>query len=94
MDQEFGGDIITLTDEEGEEYELEQLDLLEYQGVTYMAFIPADADMEGDEIDFIILKVSEEDGEEMLVTLDSDEEMEKVYELFMERMEQLDDDGE
>ena len=90
MNQDFGSDFITLTDDDGQEYELEQLDVLEHEGVTYMAFIPADADMDSEEIDFIILKASEEDGEEILVTLDSDEEMERIYELFMAHMDELD----
>ena len=33
----------------------------------------------------MILKVLHEDGEDVLSTLDSDEELDEVYELFMER---------
>ena len=40
----------------------------------------------------VILKVIHEDGEDLLSTLDSDEELEAVYELFMESLFQ--EDGE
>ncbi len=92
MSEDFGNDFITLTDDEGVEYQLEHMDTLEHEDVTYMAFIPADADTDAEEIDFIILKSVEEDGEEVLVTLESDEEMEKVYELFMQRLENCEDE--
>ncbi len=91
MSEEFGPDFITLTDEEGNEFELEHLDTLELNGETYMAFLPAeyeDADsskqLEEDDLGLIILKVIQEDGEEQLSTLDSEEELEAVYERFME----------
>ncbi len=86
MSDEYGSDFITLTDDDGKEFELEHLDTLEYNGKSYMAFIPADTADEADEVDMIILRADEEDGEEVLSTLDSDEELEAVYELFMERL--------
>jgi uncharacterized protein YrzB (UPF0473 family) len=89
---ELGGDLITLTDDDGVEYELEHLDTLEDKGVTYMAFIPADTPDEQTEVDFIILKSTEEDGEEVLSTLDDDTEAERIYDLFMLRLSEDDDD--
>ena len=91
MSEEFGPDFITLTDEEGNEFELEHLDTLEFNGETYMAFLPAEyededpsKELEEDDLGLIILKVVEENGVEELSTLDSDEELEAVYERFME----------
>lgn len=99
MSEEFGPDFITLTDEDGNEFELEHLDTLELNGETYMAFLPAeyeDADpsqeLEEDDLGLIILKVIEENGEEQLSTLDSEEELEAVYEKFMEIL--FDDDAD
>lgn len=92
MSEEYGSDFITITDEDGNEFELEHLDTIEFQGQTYMAFFPAvDADKAGDadldeEYGLIILKVVEEDGEEQLSTLDSDEELDAVYQQFMETL--------
>lgn len=93
MSEEYGGDFITITDEDGSEFELEHLDTLEYNGQTYMAFFPAVEDgKEVEEVDLdeeyglVILKVVTEGGEEQLSTLDSDEELELVYQQFMESL--------
>ena len=102
MSEEFGPDFITVTDEDGNEFELEHLDTLEYNGRTYMAFFPAVAAAEdggpadgGEDEDYglIILKTVLVDGEEQLSTLDSDEELEEVYQQFMEALF-ADEDGE
>lgn len=85
MDTDFGRDFITITDEDGVDYELEILSTLEYQGALYYALAPADTD-EDEELEVSILKAVEEDGEEILVAVDDDEELEKVYELLIEQM--------
>ncbi len=88
MSEEFGPDFITVTDEDGNDIELELLDVLEYNGQTYMAFFPAvleeDADEDSDEYGMVILKSITENGEELLSTLDSEEELTEVYDKFME----------
>ena len=85
MDTDFGRDYITITDEDGVEYELEILSTVEYQGALYYALAPADSD-DDEELEVSILKAVEEDGEEILVAVDDDEELEKVYELLIEQM--------
>ena len=95
MNEEFGPDFITVTDEDGNDIELELLDVLEHKGQTYMAFFPAveeGAEEDGDEYGLVILKSVEENGEEMLSTLDSDEELTEVYDLFMELLFQDEDE--
>lgn len=42
MSEEFGPDFVSVTDDEGNEFELEHLGTLEYNGQEYMAFVPAD----------------------------------------------------
>lgn len=100
MADEFGPDFITVTDEDGNDLELEFIDALEHDGVRYMAFFPADAvdesvdeDVE-QEAEIVILKVVVENGEEFLSTPDTDEELNQVYDLFMEQIfaEEEDDD--
>lgn len=99
MSEEFGGNFITLTDEDGNEVELEHVDTLEHNGAVYMAFFPAeladengeepvesDEEDEEDEDGLIILKVVEVDGEDQLSTLDDEEELNAVYEQFMESL--------
>ena len=99
MSESFGPDFITITDEDGNEIELEFLDTLEYQGQTYMAFFPTveeGADEDSEDYGLIILKVLKEDGEDILSTLDSDEELDAVYDRFMEELfkEEDEEDGE
>ena len=98
MSEEFGPDFITVTDEDGNEFELEHLDTLEYKGQVYMAFFPAiqgeegedgefvDVDPDDEEYGMVIMKVIEENGEELFSTLDSEEEAEEIYQQFMDRL--------
>ena len=103
MEENFGPDFITLTDEDGNDFELELVDSLEHKGVTYYAMFPAveedeetgqprDVDADDEEYGLVIMKVIEENGEQLLSTPDSDEELDEVYELFMERFFQDEDE--
>ena len=98
MSEEYGNDFITLTDEEGNEAELEHLDTLEYEGETYMAFVQANDTpeevLDEDSAELIILKVEPEDGEDMLVTIDDDDLLDTIFNLFVERLEAEDEGGE
>ena len=94
MSEDFGSDFITITDEEGNNFELEHLDTVEYNGQTYMAFIPAEMDLE-DSYELIIMKTElEENGEEMLVTLDDEDEEAEMFQIFSERLEESFEDEE
>ena len=84
MSEEYGPDFITLTDDEGYEFEVEHLDTLEYNGTVYMAFVPADMDEDDEDFGLILLKVVEKDGEELLADIDDENELDTVYEKFME----------
>lgn len=87
MSEDFGPNFITLTDEDGNEFELEYIDALELDGQTYMAFFPAvEEDAAEEDLGLVILKSIMVDGEEQLSTLDSDEELDRVYDLFMEQL--------
>ena len=86
MGQQYGDDFITITDEDGVEYELEVLATLEYQGVEYPALIPAEDSEETEELEVSILKSVEEDGEEVLLAIEDPNELETVYGLFMDQM--------
>ena len=89
MSDEFGPSFITLTDEDGNDIELEYVDALEHEGQTYMAFFPAvedEADEESEDYGLVILKSVMENGEELLSTLDDEAELEKIYDLFMEQL--------
>ena len=87
MSEDFGPNFITLTDEDGNEFELEYIDALELDGQTYMAFFPAvEEDAAEEDLGLVILKAIMVDGEEQLSTLDSDEELNRVSDLFMEQL--------
>lgn len=84
MNDEFGPNFVTLTDDEGNDIELEYVDALEHNGTTYMAFFPVveeDSEDEENEEEYglVILKSQMENGEEFLVTIDDEEEIDKVY---------------
>ncbi len=97
MSEEFGPDFLTVTDEDGNELVLEYVDTLVHNGQTYTAFFPAveeGADEEEADYGLVILKTIMEDGEELLSTLDSDEELAEIYDLFSEQLfEEDEDDG-
>lgn len=91
-EEEYGPNFITVTDEEGNEFELEHLGTLEYNGITYMSFVPADMDEDDEDFGLILLKVVEVDGEELLADIDDEEELNAVYEQFMDAL--FEDDEE
>ena len=93
MDQ-YGSDFITITDDEGKEYELEVLSTLEYNGNTYMAVIPADDGSDSLNLEVSILKSIEEDGEPILCTIDDEQELEAVYDLIMDSLYEEDSEEE
>ena len=86
MTDQFGSDFMTIVDEDGQEYELEILSTLEYNGYTYLAVIPAGAE-DGEELEVSILKsVEEEDGEATLCAIEDEEELETVYNMIMDQL--------
>lgn len=88
MSDEYKNNFVVLTDEEGNEKEFEHIDTLEDGGTMYMAFIPAELDLE-EEAEVVILKIVEDNGEEMLASVDDEEESLRLYNLFMERLEDM-----
>lgn len=91
MSEEFGSDFISITDDEGKNYELEILASVEYNGATYFALAPADPDEE-EEAEVCVLKQICENGEDILVTVDDDAEWDAVNEKIMELLYEEDTD--
>ena len=67
MSEDFGSDFITIIDDDGTEFELEVLDTMDYNNQTFVAFLPADMD---------------ENGEELFESIDDEDELQDVYEHF------------
>lgn len=83
MSEEFGSDFITIIDDDGEEFELEVLDTMDYNGQTYTAFLPANMDEDDPDYGIIILRsVIDENGDEIFESIDDDDELQDVYEHF------------
>ena len=94
MADKYGSDFITIVDEDGEEFELEVLMSMEYNGATYQAVIPAvDADEEAD-LEVSILKNVEEDGEIILCAIEDEQELQTVYDLMMDALYEEEEDDE
>ena len=91
--EEYGNDYVVLTDEDGNEVEFQHIDTVEVDGETYMAFIPAELAVD-EEAEVVILKVIEEDGEEILASVDDEDEADKVFDIVMERVEDMYEDEE
>ncbi len=78
--------IIVLNDEEGNEAEFEFIDYIEYEGEEYVVLLPCD----DDDRMVVILRVEATDGEgEAYVSVDDDETLQAVFEIFKERAKDL-----
>ena len=86
MEDQFGSDFITISDEDGTEYELEVLSTLEYNGSTYLAVVPAGDSLEQLQLEVSILKSVEEDGELLLCAIEDEAELQSVYDLIMDAL--------
>ena len=73
MADEYGADLVTVMDDEGNEHQFELLDAIETDG--------------GREL--IILEVNEEDGEEILVPIEDEDTFDEIAGLFEERLADL-----
>ena len=83
MDEAFGADeYYTLTDEDGNELKFELIGKAELKGTQYYAFIPADEEQDGEFCEYTILKSVIEDGEEILVSIDDDDEFDDAADYF------------
>ena len=85
MADEYGSDFITITDEDGNEFEVEVLSTVEYNGASYMAVIPADGE-DDLRLEVSIIKSVEEDGEPLLCAIDDEAELQAVYDLVMDSL--------
>ena len=79
--QEYNPDIITLSDDDGKEYTFEGLDAIETDEGRYLALLPTFDDpkkMLEDSGELVIVKVTEEDGEEFFSEIEDDDEYETI----------------
>lgn len=90
MNEEFGPDIVSVTDEDGTEHFFEELDRIETDdGNRYIALIPVYDDEEeilDSDGDVLILKVIEENGETYLIQIEDDKEFNEIGNIFEDRL--------
>ncbi len=83
-------EIITLTDENGEDMEFEFLDQVDYEGKRYAVLLPPVEDVDGEENEdeeVLILQVEDDgnDETESYVFVDDDDILSAVFDIFKER---------
>lgn len=86
MDEELDN-IIVLNDEDGKEVQFEFLDLVELDSEEYVVLLPIAEEGEDDDGEVVILKVedTESEDEESYVSVDDEEVLSKVFEIFKEK---------
>ncbi len=92
---EYTPELFELIDEDGNKKAFELIDATEIDGEQYFAMVPA---VEGDDYlnadcDLVILKTVYEDGEEILASIDDDEEFDKVSGYFLQRIQDVFENG-
>ena len=91
MEESFEGEeldnIVVLNDEEGKEVKFEFLDLVELDNEEYVVLLPVVEEGEEDDGEVVILKLEDTDNEEeeSYVSVDDDEILNKVFEIFKEK---------
>ena len=88
------GYFIDITDEEGNNFKLEVVGDVEFEGSLYRVFLPTDIDEDNPDYGFIILKSVMNGDEELLDSVDDEELLEKVYAVFMEEIFSDEDEEE
>ncbi|MCH5198930.1 MAG: DUF1292 domain-containing protein [Oscillospiraceae bacterium] len=96
---EYGPDIVSVVDDDGNEHEFEVLDRIETDSdKKYIAMIPVfenDNDILNDDGELIILRVIETEEETVLEPIEDEDEFNEVGRIFEERLsEMFDFDGE
>ncbi|MCI8759539.1 MAG: DUF1292 domain-containing protein [Clostridia bacterium] len=93
MEENFEGEeldnIVILNDEEGNEVKFEFLDLVELDDEEYVVLLPVTEEGEEEEGEVVILKVEDTDDEnaeeESYVSIEDEEILNKVFEIFKEK---------
>ncbi len=93
LDNEMAADLYTLVDEEGVEQTFEMIDVLEIDDERYYALVPYYEDptkeLEADG-ELVILKSDvDENDEEILASIDDDDEYERIGQMFLDRLNEI-----
>ncbi len=92
MSENWAPDIISLLDENDQEFNFEVLDRIETDEGRYIALLPIYDDPKqqlDDSGELVILKVIEEDGEDFFEEIEDDDEYETIADAFTDRLQDL-----
>ena len=90
--EEFDSEV-TLVDEDGAEVRFEHLMTLEHNGKQYICLAPLEEMEDVDEDEIVILRIdTDEDGNDVYVTPDDEEEIDDVFEKYVEIAEADEED--
>ncbi|MBQ8000113.1 MAG: DUF1292 domain-containing protein [Ruminococcus sp.] len=80
--------IIILNDEDGNEVEMEYIDLVEYEGKEYIVLLPVEED--ADEVVILLIEsYDEETDTEVYAPVEDDETLGAVYQIFKEKYKDI-----
>ena len=99
LDEVLGApELFTLVDEDGNEKLFEQIDTLEENGKVYFALVPHIEDpneLLNGEVELVVLVAgTDEDGNDILEPVESDEEYERIAQIFIDRLDEEYDEDE
>ena len=78
-------DIIELVDEDGNEVSFEHLMTLEHNGKAYICLVPVEPMEDVAEDELVIMRIkTDEEGNDYYATVDSEEELDAVFEKYLE----------
>ncbi|MDD2956412.1 MAG: DUF1292 domain-containing protein [Oscillospiraceae bacterium] len=87
-EMEFGPDIVSLSDEDGTEYQFEIVDRLEKDGNLYYALIPVidENNLSDDNGELVVLRSAGEGEDEYLEAIEDEDEFNEIAAIFMEEL--------
>ena len=89
MSEEFGNNIVSVLDDEGNEHQFELLDAIETDDGRFVALLPIYSEAEDaieDDGELVILEVVDDEGEDILVPIEDEERFDEIAEIFEERL--------
>ena len=97
LNDDFGTDLLTLVDDDGEEHEFEILDVIDGDEGCFYALLPTFDDPQ-DKIDsegtYYIFESVEENGEQQLAEIEDQDLLDRLAQQFESRFEELYGDGD
>ena len=91
-EEEFDN-IVELTDEDGVTTAFEYQATIQLDGAEYVVLMAPEEDEDDEEGSVVIMKIEEQDGEDVYVSVDDDDVAQKVFDLFLEYLDE-EEEGE